>query len=400
MISVAFDTSALLPDFKEHSGRGIGRYVRHLSEALAVMSGRDADDGGLDLGFFNYNQLVRRGFSERLINLLPAGRTTIRQQLHYPLRLMRGVTRRYQLVHFPAHMDAPAWSNKSTVVTVLDLIPLVCADLYRPTSGGVRFKLARFLEQRAIKRATRVIAISNNTARDVERLLGIPPERIYVTPLGVHQDFFSIADMKPDQTIRQQLSIPPDGAIVLYVGGFDQRKNIAGLLDSFADAVQRSAEQGLSLPRLVIAGRLDNQENHERFTTQLARCPAKERVTVLGFVADEQLRQLYAAADVFFFTSFYEGFGLPPLEAMAAGLAVVSSNTSCMPEILGEAAHYFDPHNRAAASQALYDVLNTADYAADLRRRGREHARAYTWQRTAELTRLAYESVVANGRAT
>ena len=394
MISVAFDTSALLPDFKEHAGRGIGRYVRHLSEELALMSDPSRGKEALDLGFFNYNQLVRRGISEKIINLLPAGRTTIRQQLHYPLRLMRGVTRRYQLVHFPAHMDAPAWSNKATIVTVLDLIPLVCADLYRPDQGGVRFRLARFLEQRAIRRATCVLAISENTARDVERLLGVPAERIHVTPLGVDEEFFSIQARPGEQSTRQQLAIPPDGPLVLYVGGFDQRKNIAGLLDSFADSVERSAQQGLRLPRLVIAGRLDNQENRERFDGLVASCSAKERISVLGYVADEQLRRLYAESDVFFFTSLYEGFGLPPLEAMAAGLAVVSSNASCMPEVLGDAAHFFDPRDRAAASTALFDVLHTPQLSADLRRRGRVQARAYTWTRTAELTRKAYESAV------
>ena len=393
MISVALDTSALLPDFKEHAGRGIGRYVRNLSEALALMSDPSLGSRALDLGFFNYNQLVRQGVSERLINLLPAGRTTIRQQMYYPLRLMRGVTRRYQLVHFPAHMDAPAWSNKATIVTVLDLIPLVCADLYRPDRGGMRFKLARFLEQRAIRRAAGILAISKNTARDVERLLGVPPERIHVTPLGVDKEFF-LTHTGAGST-RQQLGIPPDGSLVLYVGGFDQRKNIAGLLDSFAEVVQRSAQQRLSLPRLAIAGRLDNQENQSRFANLLARCSAKERVSVLGFVPDEQLRRLYAESDVFFFTSLYEGFGLPPLEAMAAGLAVVSSNTSCMPEVLGEAAHYFDPHDKSAASQALFEVLHTPELAAELRRRGRDHARGFTWERTAELTRCAYESVLA-----
>lgn len=393
MTSIAFDISALLPDFKEHSGRGIGRYVRRLSEELALLTDPSSGRSPLELGFFNYNQLVGNGFAEGLINLLPAGRTTIRQQLHYPYKLMRGVTRSYEMVHFPAHMDAPAWSTKPTIVTVLDLIPLVCADMYKSERGGARFKLARFLEQRAIKRAVHILAISKNTARDVENYLGIPPDRISVTPLGVDAEFFAIGQPSSNIDVLHELGLPDDGPRILYVGGFDQRKNLEGLLQGFADVLQRCVEKGLRLPRLVIAGRLDNQENRQRFENLLAKSAVKDRISVLGFVEDEKLRSLYAVSAVFFFPSLYEGFGLPPLEAMAAGLAVVSSNTSCMPEVLGQAAHYFDPKDRQAMGQALFEVLTSDQLASQLRSKGQVHAKSFTWKRTAELTAAAYEKV-------
>ena len=140
MIRVGLDISALDPAFKCHAQRGIGRYVSELTRTIGEPGG-----GDLSVGYFDHTELLHAGLAARLVNMLPAGRTTVRQQMLYPLKLNAGSLKQYSFVHFPAHMDAPAWSPKPFVLTVLDLIPLILKDLYRANRPGWRFAFARWL---------------------------------------------------------------------------------------------------------------------------------------------------------------------------------------------------------------------------------------------------------------
>lgn len=169
MFTVGLDTSALDPSFKAHAGRGIGRYVTELKKYFDRN-----DESTLKVGFFDHRSLRAPSWLERSIASLPAGRETVRQQIVYPLSLKLSRSAAFNVMHFPAHMDAPSWSMRRYIITVLDLIPLVCADLYKADRPGWRYRLARWLEIRAIKNASLVLAISENTARDVVRLLDIP----------------------------------------------------------------------------------------------------------------------------------------------------------------------------------------------------------------------------------
>lgn len=392
-VRVGLDTSALDLGFKSHAQRGIGRYVRELKGYFDSL-----EPGASAVGYFDHSTLKFEAgllaLCDKLSKLLPLGRTTLRQQLLYPLKLDSKATAQFDVVHFPAHMDAPAWSRKPYIITVLDLIPLILSDLYAARRPSWRFHLARWLELRAIKNASLILAISENTARDVERLLGVPGERIVVTPLGVDSKFFGVAALGQNEEfeLRMRFGIPEQSPIILYVGGIDPRKNYSALLHSLARL--RAHWRGGNPPVLVMAGNIQGDEEFPKLRALQHELGLGPALVMPGFVRDEDLLKLYAITAAFHFPSLYEGFGLPPLEAMAAGVPVVCSNTSSMPEVVGDCAIALDPKDSAAQADALLGLLANPERAAALRERGRKRARGFTWVRTGELTLNAYQRFV------
>lgn len=405
LAKVGLDISALDSAFKSHAHRGIGRYVRELKKYFDANS----DSTSVSVRYFDYKSLQQEGrgplrAASGLIEKLPFGKTTLRQQCLYPLQLRQAPFEKasaetFDILHFPAHMDPPAWGMKKYVVTVLDLIPLVCADLYKANKSGLRFRFARYLELQAIKNASLILNISENTARDVHNLLGIPWEKLVVTPLAVDAKFYSAASgssaAERGRICAARYAIDADRPLVLYVGGIDPRKNYTLMLDAFKRVRDAAIQSAQPLPLLLMVGNISSDREYPRLCELIKQGDLQQDVKMLGFVEDEDLLLLYAMASVFFFPSLYEGFGLPPLEAMAAGIPVVSSNSSCMPEVLGDAAMMFDPKDADAAGRALWEVLNNRDLAQNLRQKGPQRASLFTWQKTGEATMKAYERLAS-----
>jgi len=392
MISVGLDLSALDPGFKSHAHRGIGRYVAELHTFFESHS-----DPEVSVGFFDHEALRQNRFIDTLVSLAPCGRTSLRQHLVYPRRLHQGAMRNYSLLHYPAHMDAPAWSSKPYVLTVLDLIPHVLRDLYRAHKPGWRFRVARSLEVLAIRQATMILAISETTAEDLVRVLDIPREKIVVTPLGVDHRFFDVATKRhlrgsfAEGSIRAKLGIPSGRPIVLYVGGHDERKNIGNLIGIVHQAGIELRSRGKDAPLLVMAGRVTSRDEVVRLESNLRRY-AMERDTVsLGYVPEDDLKELYLESELFLFPTLYEGFGLPALEAMATGLPVVGSNTSSIPEVVGDAGLLFNPLSIDEGARAVVKLLEDAQAREGYSRAGVERARTFTWERTGRATLEGYK---------
>jgi len=390
MFKIGFDTSALDISFKAHAQRGIGRYVRELKNFFET-----TEKNGLDVEFFDYTFIKSPRVTEKIFDLIPVGRQTLKQQLYYPLMYRGKKFSDFNFLHFPAQMDVPSWSMKHYVLTVLDLIPLVCRDMYEADRPGLKFKFARWLEIQAIKNASLIIAISENTAKDVNKILGVPEDRILVTPLGVGAEFFKEASPAEMEAVRRKYELPLEQKIVLYVGGIDQRKNIEGLIKSFKTLVGMSREKESSSPMLVLAGNIQNDRQYPRLLSLISEHALDELVKPLGYVPDKELSALYATSAVFFFPSLYEGFGLPPLEAMAAGTPVVSSNTSSMPEVLSGAAALVDPGDYLQAAREMSSVLENSEHAKNMSKLGQKRAAEYTWERTGVKTLEAYKKAVA-----
>lgn len=384
-MQIGFDISALDPAFKNHSGRGIGRYVAELHHRL---NGDEFFD--FQLRFFDHQSIESFPWADKVIELAPYGKQTLRQQLLYPTRLRRGVLKNCDAIHFPAHMDAPSWCGVPILITVLDLIPLMFKDLYQADRADWRFKLARWLEIRAIKNASFIFTISECVAQDVQRILNIPADRIRVTPLGVDRKFFVGTERSKDPQLWARLGLNRAASQLLYVGGIDQRKNVLGLLRSFRHVINDFSSRGVITPQLVLAGRIDKDKQYPVLLEKISELGLQDAVVLPGFVSDEDLLRLYAGVDLFVFPSLYEGFGLPPLEALAAGIPVVSSNTSAMPEVLGDAARLVDPNDPEIFAGAILDVLNDPDQMRWLRERGPERARLFSWERTARETVEGY----------
>lgn len=388
---VGFDTSALDPRFKSHAERGIGRYVSNLARYLENNLPSD-----LDIEWFNHENLITTGVATKLIDMLPCARTTLRQQLLYPLKLSSGALRNTTCVHFPAHMDGPAWSTKPYILTVHDLIPMILEQLYRAHRPTWRYEFARWLENRSIKNATLLLSVSETTARDVVRLLGVPRERIVVTPNGVDQGFFDLFTLRQELSrearteLRVRLGIPLGRPMIFYVGGHDERKNIARLVEISREVIAECAEKGETEPVLVLAGRINMQRERDTLDTALRDYAMAADTINVGFVPDDDLRALYAESSVFLFPSLYEGFGLPVLEAMAAGVPVVSSDRGALPEVMGKAGLSFHPEDSIAGCQAVLQVLRNQELGVRLSHEGHQQAKLFTWERTGQCTVDAY----------
>jgi glycosyltransferase involved in cell wall biosynthesis len=359
---------------------GSGQYLRHLVRALArlgtahtlVLIGEQGAfaDGERPVEAYE----VPRG-------PVPAGRPAKLwfEQVAVP-RAARDL--RLDLLHVP-YLAPPLFAPVPTIVTVHDLIPLLL-PAYR---GSLRKRAYFWLDVQATLRADRLIAVSEHTKQDTVRCLGYPAERIDVT-LEAAAPAMRPAAPEEILAVRERYSLPE--RFVLYLGDTDVRKGVHRLLGAFA----RWREQaGDTATGLVIAGPR-HQPGGPLFLdlTGLAyHLGLADMVRFLGPVGEEDKPALCSAATVFAFLSEYEGFGLPPLEAMACGTPVLASDRSSIPEIVGEAGVLVDPSDDGAVVEALDRLLGDAAWRAELRARGLARAAAFSWERTARETVEAYE---------
>jgi glycosyltransferase involved in cell wall biosynthesis len=237
----------------------------------------------------------------------------------------------------------------------------------------------RLLVPLAVRRSDRVIAISQSSRRDVEELLGTPPERIDVVPQGVGA--VQRAQPAPAAEVRASLALG-DRRILLSLSARRPHKNLGALIDALAQIpVERR-------PVLVLPGYPTWQD--AELAQRAERLGVAEDVRITGWLSEEQVEGLWQLADAFVFPSLYEGFGLPVLEAMARGVPVASSNAASLPEVAGDAALLFDPHDQRAIVAAVLRILDDPAEAQRLRLAGREQAGRFTWQRTAQGTLASY----------
>jgi glycosyltransferase involved in cell wall biosynthesis len=298
------------------------------------------------------------------------------EQRHLPpLAARAGV----DLLHSLA-TTAPGWGRFRRITTVHDLHYRVVPDAH----FGVRGLAMRMLVPLAAWRSHRVIAISRATARDVERHLHVPRERIDV----VHEGFgvSPAGAATPPDALRARLGLG-ERRVVLSVSAKRPHKNLARLLEALAaiDATRR--------PALVLPGYRTPYEDELRALA--ARLGVDGDVRFEGWVGAADLEGLYALADAFVFPSLHEGFGLPVLEAMARGVPVACADRASLPEVAGDAALLFDPEDVGAITRAMEALLGDGDLAARLRRAGPERAARFTWAAAARGTLEAYERALA-----
>jgi glycosyltransferase involved in cell wall biosynthesis len=274
------------------------------------------------------------------------------------------------------------------VVTVHDIVPhLVRKDneqnTFRHSFDGFFDRLA----MGALRNADAIITVSKFTGTTLIENLKIDPERIYTVYEGVDQKRF-----KPEAVpagFWQQYSIPEKAKIILYVGSDNPRKNLPNLIRAFARINPRRNDIVL-----VRVGPTEYPVGDVQIRSLIQEFELGDRVLWLGRIPDETLVNFYNAADLFCFPSLYEGFGLPVLEAMACGTPVVTSNSTSLQEVAGDAALLVDPYDIEAIGTAMRRVLDDPELAAELRARGLKRAAEFTWERTARETVVVYEKVL------
>lgn len=353
---------------------GVGTYVRHLLPALAALNSGD------ELVAYVPRQQESRGNLIRL-DCLPgvSYRPTSRMALRW-----RGRVDGLDLYH-GTNFKFQAEGRHGAVVTIhdlwLDRYPQYSRKLFGQGASRLRAR-------RRLRSAARVIADSRHTARDIQEVYGIPPEKIAVVYPGTPSAFFDEppADRLFDIRKRYNLDTEP---YVLFVGGADPRKNHRVLLEAFAGP----AEIGKDV-RLVIAGDADYRGH--RISDTLRERQLEGRVRCLGPVSGDDLRLLYRGAELFAFPSLYEGFGFPVLEAMACGTPVLTSNRTSLPEVAGEAALLVDPESPEEVAEGIRRILTDSSLRLSLRNKGLARAKEFNWETTARLTHAVYRDACNN----
>lgn len=277
---------------------------------------------------------------------------------------------RYDLVFSPSQLDALPFSPVPQVVSVLDLIPFILTD--QPHKHALYL---RTLFPWALRRSARIISISESTKNDLFRILRVPAEKIS-TVLLARPELSAVPG--PVSAAREKF-----GPYVLCVSGNHPHKNLPRLMEAF-----RRLKEHPNLS-FVVAGFQESGPQAE-LERQVRSLGLEGRVKFLGHVPDADLPGLYSGAEAFVFPSLYEGFGLPPLEAMAYGAPVAVSRTSSLPEVVGDAGLYFDPQNPEEIAAQIAKFLDDAGLRKECARRGKERAAQFSWKKAAEQTMAVF----------
>ncbi|MBI5698770.1 glycosyltransferase family 4 protein [Candidatus Saganbacteria bacterium] len=287
------------------------------------------------------------------------------------------------VVHFPDHILPLIPIRTPKIITVHDLAFVRHPEYYNPGKRWYKQLLAPY----SLKRADKIIVVSEFTKRELTQIYQTPEDKITVVPNGIASKFRR-KDLDSDsrKRILKRLGFDYD-RFILFAATLEPRKNLLSLLDSFEEIARQRSDVGL-----VICGK--KGWLYEESLIRVEVLAKRFKIRYLGYVSDDDLVELYNLAEIFVYPSFYEGFGFPPLEAMACGLPVVTSNVSSLPEIVGDAALTVDPRDPGQIARAILGVLDNKDIAREMVRKGKERAKMFTWQKTAAKTYEVYEDVI------
>jgi glycosyltransferase involved in cell wall biosynthesis len=305
-------------------------------------------------------------------------RRLVWEQTTFP-RLIRQL--HLDLLHTP-HYTKPLSHPVPTVVTYHDMIFFIHPEKH---TLAKRYFFP-WMMRRSSKKADIIISDSESTRLDAMRFLDIPPEKIITVHLGYQEIFRRITDQAQLSAIRQQYRLPEK--FIFYAGAIEPRKNVPLLLTVFEKLVQQGIPHDL-----VLAGGLGWL--YEDVLAQIDSMQARDRVHRVGHVPYKDLPTFYNLADVFVYPSVYEGFGLPPLEGMACGTPVITSNISSMPEFVGDAGILVPPDDEGALLGAVQRVLTDQVLRQRLREAGPQRAANFTWKHTAQKTLDIYQQVLS-----
>jgi glycosyltransferase involved in cell wall biosynthesis len=366
----------LLAQEEGYRRAGVSRYIDNL--LIHVLRN---DPGGDYTVFLN----SRCGLSlccNQKCSRLPTYRPLVRifwEQFLQPLEL---VAENVALLHSPVNVQ-PLFLPCKGVVTVTDLSFMAFPESFRAFQRFYQSILTRL----SVRRASRVIAISASTAQDVTRFFGVPADRISVTYPGVDAAYQPVQDQSGLVEFRHLHDLPE--RFILFVGTLEPRKNVLMLLQAYAKFRQQTRNDF----KLVLGGGVGWL--YQAIFAAVEELALKDDVILPGYIPEDELPLWYNAADVFAYPSLYEGFGLPPLEAMACGTPVIVSDASSLPEVVGDAAVLVNPHEPDEWAAALSLLCHDADLRADLASRGIERAQEFSWTRMARETIKVYRHVLS-----
>lgn len=360
---------------------GVGTYTRNIIRALARL---DRENKYFLLGpAEKVNEIG--DLPENFKSIAVLGTDTLRGYMQFRATVGRLAC---DLVHVPHLFWLPRHLPCPYVLTVHDMLD----HMYRARSvSGLKSSVHFYLTRRVVRKAARIFAVSRFTKTEVEKLFGIRPGRIEVIYNAIDQRFLTGHATDADRLFlaeRYQVTYP----FLLYAGRISPHKNLVRIIEAFSALKAELTKHDLYPDlKLIIIG--DELSKHPDLRRTVVRGGVQNDVRFLGFVPIEVLRIFYDAAKVFVFPSLYEGFGLPPLEAMAHGTPVLTSNTSSIPEVVGNAAVMVNPENVFEMMRALQRVLLDQSLRERLRQRGYEQVTKFSWDSSAAKVLAGYEAV-------
>lgn len=367
-----------------HTRVGMGVYIRGLISHLGKIDRRNEyfiiTHRGKKADFIpNQSNFIKWGTSISYKNHF---RRDFWEQGYLPLKLRKA---NIDVYHGPNYV-LPIFSKNGLVLTIYDMTLFASQEWYKPIS---RFRVQRLLKTSA-KRAHKIITGSENSKRDIIEILKVPEEKVQVIYIGIDDVYRPIDDRRGLDFVKTRYGIT--SRFILHVGSLNPRKNIPRLIDAYNMLPAKILKEY----ELVIVGK--KSWKADKIFAETKKLGLEDRVIFTGFVADSDLPLLMNAADLLAFPSLYEGFGIPPLEAMACGTPVVASNTSSIPEVVGDAALLFDPYNVEEIANAMYRALTNEQLRDELRQKGFERAKQFSWEKAARETLAVYEGVYAARR--
>jgi glycosyltransferase involved in cell wall biosynthesis len=357
---------------------GIGTYVRNLLRQLARQD--SLSEYVVFCRAIDCDWIEELGPRFRAV-IETAGPYSVAEQFTLPIALRREGA---ELFHAP-HYVLPPMTPCRSVVTIHDCIHLRFPQ-YLPSKLGYAY--ARGQMWAATHQAARVITVSEASKRDILRYFRVPESRIDVIYNAIDDRFWQEPTAVEIQQTRERYRLTDP--FVLYAGNIKPHKNLERLIEAFH--LMRHDNPDLANVQLLIIG--DEISKYATLRRAVHRHKLHKHVRFFGFVSDQTLAALYRLADVFVFPSLYEGFGLPPLEAMASGTPVIASNVSSLPEVVGSAAYMIDPYEPGSIAEGMRRVLTDAPLRADLRLRGLARAREFSWERSIKRVREIYDEVM------
>ena len=366
-------------DVRKWRDYGIGTYVRNLVRHLARLDHETTYYLLCELG----DAATLRDLAENFTAVVEGSAGySLREHVSIPRQLRR---LRADLFHSP-HYVLPLLSRVPSVVTVHDCIHLLFPK-YLPNRLALIY--ARFMLRQAVRRSAVVLTVSDASRADILRFYpDTPPERVRVVPNAIDDAVLTVPSAEEAQRVHERYQI--QGRFVLYAGNIKPHKNLDRLIEAFG---QVKARPGFEDVKLIIIG--DEIQRYGSLRRSVETAGVRQDVRFFGFVPDTTLAVLYRTAHVFAFPSLYEGFGLPPLEAMACGAPVITSRISSLPEVVGDAALLVDPYDTKEIAGALERVLSDPALRQDLVTRGRERASHFSWDRSVRAVLAVYKEVLS-----
>ncbi|OGY42114.1 MAG: hypothetical protein A2Y82_03285 [Candidatus Buchananbacteria bacterium RBG_13_36_9] len=290
---------------------------------------------------------------------------------------------RLDLMHFP-HFNAPIFYNKKRLVTIHDIIPKFFPG--HKQKSWLRKKAYELTITTNLKKSAKIIADSQATKQDLINHFNISENKIAVINLGIEKHFKKIENYAKIKELKDKYQIAKP--FIFFVSVWRNHKNFEGLIHAF----EILKNKGNFDYQLVLGGQED--PNYPNIRQTINDSPYKNDIISPGFIADEELPLFYNAAELVAIPSFYEGFGLIGLEAMACGTPVISSNVTSLPEINGNAALYFDPKNTEQMAEKIYSVLTNSELKNQLIAKGYQQIKKYSWQECAQETLNLYNKIL------